>query len=76
MIHLGTAYGYGICQNHPFIDGNKRTAFVVLVAFLKTSGYQFQAAQADVVGVMKNLADSQMSEDAFIDWIRTHSVLN
>ncbi len=76
MIRLAAAYGYGICQNHPFIDGNKRTAFVVLVAFLKTNGCQFQATQADVVVVMKNLADGQMPEDAFIDWIRTHSVLN
>ena len=74
IIRLSAAYGYGICQNHPFFDGNKRTAFVVLVAFLKTNGCMFQAPQIDVVSSMKNLADGKISEEALTDWIRKHSI--
>ncbi|MGB8701553.1 MAG: type II toxin-antitoxin system death-on-curing family toxin [Thermosynechococcaceae cyanobacterium] len=73
MARLSAAYGYGICQNHPFIDGNKRTAFVVSVAFLKINGLNFQASQVEVVHTMENLADGILSEEAFTDWIKNHS---
>jgi len=75
ITRLSAAYGYGICQNHPFIDGNKRTAFVVLVAFLKTNGYKFHASQLDVVSVMKDLADDKISEETLTAWIKEHSTL-
>jgi len=75
ITRLSAAYGYGICQNHPFIDGNKRTAFVVLVAFLKTNGYKFYASQLDVVSVMKDLADDKISEETLTAWIKEHSTL-
>ncbi|HEY9824296.1 MAG TPA: type II toxin-antitoxin system death-on-curing family toxin [Stenomitos sp.] len=70
---LAAAYGFGICQNHPFIDGNKRTAFVVAVAFLKTNGYRFQAPQIEVVHTMEDLANGIRSEEDFINWISNHS---
>ncbi|MGB8700233.1 MAG: type II toxin-antitoxin system death-on-curing family toxin [Thermosynechococcaceae cyanobacterium] len=73
ITHLAAAYGFGICQNHPFIDGNKRTAFVVAVAFLKTNGYRFQAPQAEVIHTMENLAHGILSEEDFIYWIRNYS---
>lgn len=75
ITRLAAAYGYGICQNHPFIDGNKRTAFVVSVAFLKTNGFQFQASQGDVVYTMQNLADGILSEEAFTAWIKKYSLI-
>lgn len=73
IVRLSAAYGYGICQNHPFIDGNKRTAFVVAIAFIKTNGFKFQASQVEVVRTMENLADGILSEEAFSDWIKKHS---
>ncbi len=73
MIRLSAAYGYGICQNHAFIDGNKRTAFVVTVAFLKTNGFKFQVSQIDVVYTMENLANGILSEESFTDWIKNHT---
>jgi death on curing protein len=73
IIRLSAAYGYGICQNHPFIDGNKRTAFVIAIAFLKTNGFKFQSSQVDVVLTMENLAGSILSEDAFIDWLKNYT---
>jgi death on curing protein len=70
IIRLAAAYSYGICQNHPFIDGNKRTAFVVMGAFLKINNCRFQAAQVEVVGIMEQLADGRVSEAEFTDWVR------
>ncbi len=76
MIRLAAAYGYGICQNHPFVDGNKRTAFVVMVAFLKINDCRFHAAQVEVVGTMEKLADSKISEAEFTDWVRAKTEVN
>lgn len=73
LIRLAAAYGYGICQNHPFIDGNKRTAFVVTIAFLKINGFHFQASQVEVVVTMESLADGILSEPSLIDWLKNHS---
>jgi death on curing protein len=73
IIRLAAAYGYGICQNHPFVDGNKRTAFVVMVAFLKINNCRFHAAQVEVVGIMEKLADGKISEAEFTDWVRVHT---
>lgn len=70
IVRLAAAYGYGICQNHPFIDGNKRTAFVVMVAFLKLNGYRFRASQLEVVSIMESLADGKVSEEGLTDWLQ------
>jgi death on curing protein len=70
ILRLAAAYGYGICQNHPFVDGNKRTAFVVAIAFLKTNRYKFQADQVEVVQMMTNLADGKISEELLEGWLR------
>jgi death on curing protein len=73
IIRLAAAYGYGIFQNHPFVDGNKRTAFVVMVAFLKTNHCRFHAEQVEVVGIMEQLADRKIEEAEFTDWVRARS---
>lgn len=76
IICLASAYAYGICQNHPFVDGNKRTGFVVMVAFLKINHCRFYAAQVEVVGIMEQLADGKISEAKFIDWVRARTEIN
>jgi death on curing protein len=76
VIRLAAAYGYGICQNHPFVDGNKRTAFVVMVAFLKINNCRFRTAQVEVVGMMTKLADGKLSEAEFTDWVRARTEVN
>jgi death on curing protein len=70
IIRLAAACGYGICQNHPFVDGNKRTAFVVMVAFLKINSCRFHAAQVEVVSIMEQLADGKLSEAELTEWVR------
>jgi death-on-curing protein len=70
---LAATYGFGIARNHPFIDGNKRTAFVCAELFLALNGYQLQAEDANCVSTMLALAAGEISEAEFAAWLRTHS---
>ena len=69
---LAAAYGFGIARNHPFIDGNKRTAFVAVELFLELNGYTLSASDADCVLTMLGVAAGELSEDSFAAWIRAH----
>lgn len=70
---LAAAYGFGIARNHPFIDGNKRTAFVAVELFLGLNGYVLRADDADCVLTMLALAAGELEEPAFAAWIRERS---
>jgi death-on-curing protein len=69
---LAAAYGFGLARNHPFIDGNKRTAFVAVELFLQLNGWRLTANDVDCVLTMLSLASGTLSEDAFADWLRGH----
>jgi len=71
---LAAAYGYGISRNHPFIDGNKRTAFVAVELFLALNGFDLVADDADCVLTMLDVAAGVIEETVFAAWIRSHSV--
>ncbi|MBS3956981.1 MAG: type II toxin-antitoxin system death-on-curing family toxin [Clostridiales bacterium] len=70
---LAAAYGYGLARNHPYNDGNKRVAFVVMAVFLGLNGLEFTASEADVVTTIVALASEEIEEDALADWIRLHT---
>lgn len=70
---LAAAYGFGIARNHPFSDGNKRTAFVAVELFLWLNGMELTARDADCVLTILALAGGDLDEPAFAQWIRTHS---
>jgi death-on-curing protein len=70
---LAASYGSGIARNHPFIDGNKRTAFVAVVLFLRLNGWQLEASDADCVLTMLAVATGELSENDFTAWLRTHA---
>lgn len=70
---LAAAYGWGIARNHPFIDGNKRTAFVATELFLHLNGLELTADDADCVLTMLALAAGDLTEDAYADWLRQHT---
>ena len=72
---LAAAYGYGLARNHPFIDGNKRTAFVAVELFLLLNGWELMAPDADCVMVMLALASGDLSETDFAAWIRARAHL-
>jgi len=70
---LAAALGHGIARNHPFVDGNKRTAFVVVETFLILNGAELGALDAESVVAMLDLAAGEMTEDEFADWLRAHT---
>jgi death-on-curing protein len=70
---LAAAYGFGIARNHPFVDGNKRTAFVAVELFLALNGFDLIANDADCVMTMLKVAAEDMTEVAFAAWIRSNS---
>jgi len=70
---LAAAYGYGLARNHPFIDGNKRTAFVCAELFLALNGSSLSADDANCVATMLALAAGDLTETDFAAWLRTHS---
>jgi death-on-curing protein len=72
MAALAAAYGCGIARNHPFIDGNKRTALVLTELFVILNGGEITADDSDWLATMLTVADGSMSELEFATWIRRH----
>jgi death on curing protein len=69
---LAAAYAFGIARNHPFVDGNKRTAAVVSETFLVLNGHALDASDAELVVAVLALAAGELSEDELADWFRAH----
>lgn len=72
IAELAASYGFGIARNHPFNDGNKRTAFVVVELFLMLNGYEFIADDGACVLTMLDVASGEITEEAFASWLRNH----
>lgn|SRR5574343_617561 len=70
---IAAAYGFGIARNHPFVDGNKRTAFVAVQLFMLLNGYRVVATGAEHVLTMLAVASGELSEAEFAVWLRGHS---
>ena len=66
---LAAAYAFGICKAHAFVDGNKRTAFVATLTFLRLNGLQMQPDPADGLRMMEDLAADKVTEAAFAVWL-------
>lgn len=73
LFDLAASYGLGIVKNHPFIDGNKRTGFIVAVVFLELNGYEFRASEVDAALQTLALAAGEISETAFSKWLKANS---
>ena len=72
IVDLATAYTTGIIRNHPFIDGNKRTGFVVGVLFLEMNGARLTASEEDATQAVLGLAAGTLDESAFAVWLRAN----
>ena len=72
IIDMATAYTAGIVRNHPFVDGNKRTGFIVGVLFLELNGYRFTATEEAATQAVLSLAAGSISEGAFAAWLRAN----
>jgi death-on-curing protein len=69
---FAAAYAYGIARNHPFVDGNKRTAAVVCETFLMLNGWSLTASDAELVVTFLALAAGALSEEELTEWLRDH----
>ena len=69
LVEIAAAYAFGICKAHAFVDGNKRTAFVTALTFLRLNGYSFRPQAIEGVRMMENLATGQVSEANFAKWL-------
>jgi death-on-curing protein len=69
---LAAAYAFGIARNHPFIDGNKRTALVCAFAFLELNGWEISAPEADAVLTFLALAEGTLDEAELAGWLKRH----
>lgn len=72
---LAAAYAVGLAKNHPFIDGNKRIAFVALELFLAVNGYELVADDTGCVMTMLAVAAGTMDQTTLAEWIRRNSKL-
>ncbi|MBP6405588.1 MAG: type II toxin-antitoxin system death-on-curing family toxin [Proteobacteria bacterium] len=71
---LAASYGVGLAKNHPFVDGNKRAAFLAVGLFLHLNGYRLRADQADATLTMLAVAAGDIPENEFATWIRAHAI--
>ena len=67
---LAASYAYGLAKNHPFVDGNKRVAFLSVGLFLGVNGYKLIATPVDAIQAVLGLAGGEITEEAFASWIR------
>lgn len=72
LFELAAAYGFGLARNHPFVDGNKRAAFLATGLFLALNGYRLVTTQLDATQTMLALAAGELDEAVFAAWLRTH----
>ena len=72
-IDLAALYTAGIVRSHPFLDGNKRTGFVIGVLFLELHGFDFKASEEDAIHAVMALAAGSLDETAYAVWLRANS---
>jgi death-on-curing protein len=71
IFQMAAAYGFHLCQNHPFLDGNKRTAGMAMFTFLKLNGLEPVATESDYYAVMMAVASGNMTKEELADWLQT-----
>lgn len=70
---LAAALGYGIIINHPFVDGNKRTGFIVMAVFLEINNVKVVASEVDVVKIILGVASAETSELQLSSWLKQNT---
>ncbi|WP_019506497.1 type II toxin-antitoxin system death-on-curing family toxin [Pleurocapsa sp. PCC 7319] len=76
IFDLAAAYGYGLANNHPFIDGNKRTAFMVMYTFLGLNNYWLEVDEMEVVVKMEGLTMNRETQESITLWLKENSTFD
>jgi death on curing protein len=71
LFNLAAAYGFGLAKNNPFIDGNKRVAFMAMYVFLKINGFELDAPEAEATIFMMRLACGEESQETLAQWLKS-----
>jgi death-on-curing protein len=74
LFDKAAAYGYHICRNHPFVDGNKRVAFVLMDIFLQRNHWTLMASEEEAYSMMIDLADGRLTQPFLAKWLKAHSI--
>jgi death-on-curing protein len=72
LFRLAAAYTHGIVKNHPFVDGNKRTGYVIGGIFLERNGHKLNASEEEATAAIMSLAGNQITEEGFARWLRAN----
>lgn len=73
LFELAAAYGFGFAKNHCFPDGNKRVALAAIDVFLQLNGHELTAPEPEAVAIIVELAEGQLSQEEFAQWIAANS---
>jgi death-on-curing protein len=73
LFDKAAAYGFHVCKNHPFVDGNKRVAFVLMDIFLQKNGREVTASEEEAYSMMISLASGKLSKAQVSKWLKEHS---
>jgi len=73
VARLAACYAYGVAQNHPLVDGNKRAAFLAALVFLESNERTFTASESDAANMFIALAAGEVEEDELAHWLRDNS---
>jgi death-on-curing protein len=73
LFDKAAAYGFHVCKNHPFVDGNKRVAFVLMDIFLQKNGWEIVAKEDEAYVMMMSLASGKLSKAQLSRWLKAHS---
>jgi death-on-curing protein len=73
LIKMAAAYGYHLCNNHPFIDGNKRIAFVAMDTFLQKNGLEITASEKEAYKMMIQVSSGQLSKKELTIWLENNT---
>ncbi|MDQ7029184.1 MAG: type II toxin-antitoxin system death-on-curing family toxin [Ardenticatenia bacterium] len=74
LVEKAAALGFSLIKNHPFVDGNKRTAHAAMETFLVLNGYEIRASVDEQERVILQVAAGKMAREAFVEWLRKHVV--
>jgi death-on-curing protein len=73
LFDKAAAYGFHVCKNHPFIDGNKRVAFVLMDIFLQKNRWEIVAHEEEAYSLMMDLASGKLTKAQLSTWVKEHS---
>lgn len=75
LYHMAAAYGFHLCMNHPFVDGNKRIALVAIDVFLQRNGYEIIASEEETYQIIIKLSAGQLTKPDLAEWLKVNTAL-